>query len=107
MVIMENDSFTAINEMDEKEEVEQIENHEKEWESNVQDPFTSFMFGPPRRHLEREKLHEDSQINQPMINYEELMIHIDTLWESIQGLKPLFKKFSPFVEQFWKKNKLP
>lgn len=38
------------------------------------------------------------------INYEELMNNIDTLMTSASQLKPLLKKASPFLEQFWKKK---
>ncbi|WP_066071126.1 hypothetical protein [Neobacillus soli] len=78
-------------------EEQHIEKHE------YQDRFTSFMFGGRGDYQQKEQ-HEEPIIKQPTINYEELMVNIDTLMESLQGFKPLFKKVYPFIEQFWKKK---
>jgi hypothetical protein len=69
----------------------------------VEDPFSRFMFGPGRRieELPPQRMENGSQSS---IDFEELMVNFDRLTESVQNLKPLFRKFLPLMEQFWKKN---
>ncbi|MBO0961212.1 hypothetical protein J1P26_16030 [Neobacillus sp. MM2021_6] len=72
-----------------------------------QDRFTSFMFGSRSEHHQQihpHHQHQEPKQNQSTINYEELMMNIDTLYESVRGLKPLFDKIYPVIEQFWKKK---
>ncbi|MFZ7944580.1 MULTISPECIES: hypothetical protein [Bacillaceae] len=85
------------NDPEEKEDLGELE----------QDRFTSFMFGHRREHNPHHQTNHHRQEhthNQSTINYEELMMNIDTLMESVRGLKPLFHKIYPFVEQLWKKK---
>ncbi len=63
----------------------------------ARDPFSRMMFGS------KSKL-EDNQDQQPSLDYEELMVNIDSLIESAQNLKPLFHKVFPIIEQLWKKE---
>ncbi|XJZ28175.1 hypothetical protein ACF5W4_05085 [Bacillota bacterium Lsc_1132] len=63
-----------------------------------EDHFSRFMFGRARRVPEE-------KIQQPSINYEELMSNIDTLMESARNLKPLFDKVYPKISQFFLKKK--
>ena len=79
------------------------ETREDAREDTEQDRFTSFMFGSRRRNQPHQQ-HQEPVQNQSTINYEELMMNIDALYESVQGLKPLFNKIYPFIEQFWKKK---
>ncbi|MEH7335844.1 hypothetical protein V7161_24780 [Neobacillus drentensis] len=74
-----------------------------------QDRFTSLMFGSRRPHHERTPLFgnrhsQNSQQNHSDIDYEQLMLSIDAIWESVQDLKPIFQKFYPFIQKFWKKK---
>jgi len=82
-------------------DLEDLEEPEESQEHFKQDRFTRFMFGPRR---EPHHNHHQEPHDQSTINYEELMINIDTLMESVRGLKPLFQKAYPFIEQFWKKK---
>ncbi len=61
-----------------------------------EDYFTRFMFG-------RRKIPENS-VQQPGIDYEELMNNIDTLVESTRQLKPLFQHVYPKVLQLFQKK---
>jgi hypothetical protein len=79
-----------------------MDEEKMETAQNSEDRFSQFMFG-----TRRETENEPSEIEtgtQPSINYEEIMIHFDTLMESAKNLKPLFQKVYPFVEQIWKKK---
>ncbi|WP_312471318.1 hypothetical protein [Neobacillus sp.] len=81
------------------------DNNQHHEQTQIQDPFTNLMFGTRRQPEHHEHIHEPHQANnQSTINYEELIVNIDTLVESIRGLKPLFQKIIPFVEQIWKKK---
>ncbi|MGG1676589.1 hypothetical protein ACIFOT_12675 [Neobacillus sp. NRS-1170] len=93
----------------EKEESTLEEQQMNSEDEKHHDRFTSFMFGPRRPQHERNQLFgnrhsQNSHQNQSDIDYEQLMMNIDALWESIQGFKPLFQKFYPFIQQFWKKK---
>ncbi len=71
------------------------------------DRFSSLMFGPGRGRRQREHIHRQDGENyqqQSGVDYVELMGHIDALYESVQGLKPLFQKVYPVIEQLWKKR---
>jgi hypothetical protein len=58
------------------------------------------MFGPRRDRHQRKEHQQELNSNQNFIDFEQLMIHIDTLMESTRDYKPLFQKF---IKQFWKK----
>jgi len=95
--------------MENQEQVEQdwndLEDQEESQEHFEQDRFTRLMFGPRREpHHNHPHHHQESTHNQSTIDYGELMMNIDTLMESVRGLKPLFQKVYPFIEQFWKKK---
>lgn len=68
-----------------------------------QDPFTSLMFGS-RKIPSQKEIYQEPVQNGSYIDYEELMVNIDTLMESLRGLKPLFKNVYPYFEQIWKKK---
>ncbi|WP_160724683.1 hypothetical protein [Bacillus sp. USDA818B3_A] len=87
------------------DEGQESEKHE-EWEKQIkEDRFTSLMFGPRRDQDEKRSHHrEEPKHSSSTIDYEELMINIDNLVESFRGLKPLFSKVMPYVQQFWKKK---
>ncbi|EKN65398.1 hypothetical protein BABA_20531 [Neobacillus bataviensis LMG 21833] len=94
---------------EEKEEKSSVfsETRAESQEYTEQDRFTSFMFGSRRELHQRNHphhQHQEPEQNQSTINYEELMMNIDTLYESVRGLKPLFDKIYPVIEQFWKKK---
>ncbi|MEH7416384.1 hypothetical protein V7266_13945 [Neobacillus drentensis] len=81
------------------------EKQEGREEQNKEDRFTSFMFGPRRNNnRQRDHNHPEPKQNHSTINYDELMTNIDTLVESVRGLRPLFSKVFPFIEQLWKKK---
>jgi hypothetical protein len=67
-----------------------------------EDHFTNFMFGQRRNLPQRREQEHELNTNQNYIDYEQLMIHLDSFIESTKDFKPLFQKFKPFVEQFWK-----
>ncbi|WHY78970.1 hypothetical protein QNH20_07510 [Neobacillus sp. WH10] len=98
--------------MENQEQVEQdwkdkedLEEPEESQEHFEQDRFTRFMFGPRREAHQHQPHHrQEPTHNQPSIDYGELMMNIDTLMESVRGLKPLFQKAYPIIEQFWKKK---
>lgn len=74
-----------------------------------EDPFTAFMFGPARPQLQhRNPIPTQSGhsilSNLPEMDLDELMVHIDTLVESINGLKPLFQQAYPLIQQFLKRK---
>ncbi|MFF2446183.1 hypothetical protein ACFVSW_03695 [Neobacillus sp. NPDC058068] len=83
-------------------EIDDLEEHKSEDKVEL-DPFTALMFGRRRGHPHHVQNQEQVN-NQTNINYEELMMHIDTLWESVQELKPLFQQVYPFIQQIWKKK---
>jgi hypothetical protein len=80
-----------------------MEEEKMETNQSSEDHFSQFMFGTKRK-ADQSEPSEFETGTQPSINYEELMIHIDTLMESAKNLKPLFQKVYPFVEQIWKKK---
>ncbi|MBS4212156.1 hypothetical protein [Neobacillus rhizophilus] len=97
---------------DKAEDLESLANHdgkEEEWE---EDPFTALMFGHGRGRQGQETVQHDHLFQHPQhqpyqppnIDYTEIMGHVDTLMESARGLKPLFQKIYPFVEQLLKKK---
>ncbi|MCQ6280970.1 hypothetical protein [Bacillus sp. EB600] len=63
----------------------------------AEDPFSRMMFGSKSEV-------EENQVQQASLDYEELMVNIDSLIESAQNLKPLFHKVFPIIEQLWKKE---
>ncbi|MBL4952383.1 hypothetical protein RCG24_09730 [Neobacillus sp. OS1-32] len=78
-------------------------------QQDVADPFTTLMFGPKRA----EQLSRQFPAQQPIdlpptkqndIDLEALIVNIDTLIESVRGLKPLFQQVYPHIEKFWKKK---
>lgn len=74
-------------------------------EQTKADRFTSLMFGPRRdSDGQRSQQHLEPKQNQSAIDYEALMMNIDTLLDSVRGMKPLFSKVYPFIEQLWKKK---
>lgn len=75
-------------------------NEKEEW---GHDPFTALMFGSRATDRHGRQIHQPAAQEQG-INYEELMLNIDKLMESAKGLKPLFQKIYPVIEQFWKKK---
>jgi hypothetical protein len=87
-------------------DVEQSSKKQEEREKQTtEDRFTSLMFGPRRdSDGRRSHQHPEPKQNQSAIDYEELMVNIDTLLDSARGLKPLFSKVYPFIEQLWKKK---
>ncbi|MDN3015089.1 hypothetical protein PH210_02580 [Paenibacillus sp. BSR1-1] len=95
---------------DREKEESTIEEQQAHFEDETHhDRFTSFMFGSRRPHHERPPLFGNrnslnSHQNQSDIDYEQLMMSIDAIWESVQGLKPIFQKFYPLIQQFWKKK---
>lgn len=103
MEVQEGESLERDDELEiDKLEIDDMEELKSD-EKVEQDPFTAFMFGRRRGHPPREQYQEQAY-NQSTINYEELMMHIDTLVASVQGLKPLFQQVYPFIEQIWKKK---
>lgn len=68
------------------------------------DRFTSLMFGSGRGQPKQTNQPEEPLQQQSTIDYEELMGNIDSLMESLKGIKPLFQKVYPFIEQIWKKK---
>ncbi|MDP4085122.1 MAG: hypothetical protein Q8934_10985 [Bacillota bacterium] len=71
---------------------------------SAEDRFNRFMFGSggkPPVHPENE---QDERGPQDYYDYEEIMYNIDTLIESAKGLKPLYNKVYPYIQQFFKKN---
>ncbi|MDQ0198172.1 hypothetical protein [Neobacillus ginsengisoli] len=81
------------------------ENHRLN-EQDGRDRFNRLMFGS-KRDNEKTATQPTANPSQPSIDFEELMINIDSLIDSASNLKPLFKKAYPLVEQLLKKNKLP
>ncbi|PLS02936.1 hypothetical protein [Neobacillus cucumis] len=79
---------------------------QEEWEEQIkEDRFNSLMFGPSRNNKGQRPHHgEESRQNQSTIDYEELMMNIDSLVDSVRGLKPLFNKVYPHIQQLWKKK---
>ena len=77
-----------------------------EWEEHKkEDRFTSLMFGPRRDNKgQTSQQRSDPNQNQSNLDYEELMMNIDTLLNSVSGLKPLFSKVYPYIQQIWKKK---
>lgn len=75
-------------------------NREVAHQPEEEDYFSRFMFGGRRRSSE-ESIQQPSE---PSIDYDELMVNIDTLVESARNLKPLFKHVYPAVSQFLKKK---
>jgi hypothetical protein len=64
-----------------------------------EDPFNMMMFGSRIKEPEQEEIQQH-----PTLDYEEIMVNIDKLFESAQNLKPLFSKIYPMIEQLWKKE---
>jgi len=78
---------------------------EEREEQTKADRFTSLMFGTGRDSDGQRSQHQlEPKQNQSAIDYEELMMNIDTLLDSVRGMKPLFSKVYPFIEQLWKKK---
>ncbi|MFJ7729367.1 hypothetical protein ACIQXV_25005 [Neobacillus sp. NPDC097160] len=87
------------------QDLNDLERQVESQEHIVQDRFTNLMFGPRREpHQNHHQPHQEPIQNQSTIDYGELMMNIDNLMESVRGLKPLFLKVYPFIEQFWKKK---
>lgn len=94
---------------EEEEDFDGLANHDGTEEKWEEDPFTALMFGHGRGRqgqgtVQHDPLFQHRQYQPPNIDYTEIMGHVDTLMESARGLKPLFQKIYPFVEQLWKKK---
>lgn len=68
-----------------------------------EDRINNFMFGT-RSGMDQGRHPEALETKQSTIDYEELMIHIDTLMESTKDLKPLFQKMYPLIGKIWPKK---
>ncbi len=68
--------------------------------TKTEDHFSRVMFGSSRQSEEI----QHQPLNSPTLDYNELMVNIDTLMESVRNLKPLFQNFLPVIKQFWKKG---
>ena len=86
------------------DKVEQAQEEQNLEEDYHRDRFTDFMFGQRSGPQQRIEQNRDVNPNHNSIDYEQLMFHIDSFMESTKDLKPLFQKFQPFLEQFWKKK---
>lgn len=78
-------------------------------QENHIDPFTAFMFGTRRAEqlsgqIPGAPLLQNPYPNQRNIDIEVMFGHIDTLIESVRGLKPLFQKVYPYIENYIKKK---
>jgi hypothetical protein len=84
------------------------ENEGHTHEQHYEDRFTEFMFGPQRQKRPNPRETMPHQQHYPQnglyIDYERLFNSLDTLWESSRNLKPLFSRFMPFLQKFWKKT---
>jgi hypothetical protein len=67
------------------------------------DRFTRLMFGSGGGN-EKKVTQPTTDPSQASIDFDELMVNIDSLVESAKNLKPLFQKVYPLVEQIWKKK---
>jgi hypothetical protein len=97
MFLMEQNLGVENHLEDTLKEQDQVEFHRR-------DRFTDFMFGQRSSHHQSHEQERDVNSNPNYIDYEQLMFHIDSFIESTKDLKPFFKKFQPFIEQFWKKK---
>lgn len=71
----------------------------KESRNEVQrdeDQFAAFMFGPRRKRA--------ASVQQPVFDYNEFMVNIDLLMDSMQNLKPLFQQVYPKITQLFSKK---
>ncbi|MGE6260209.1 hypothetical protein ACQKCU_20400 [Heyndrickxia sporothermodurans] len=107
---------------------EENKNEEFAENANIQEESTEHhvhpfdrMFFPNRHSLQgREKIEEKlpeqgsmdelfhNILNNPKlnnVNLDEIMNHVDNLFTSLNELKPLFNKFSPYLTKFLSKNK--
>lgn len=88
--------------------------------NHIEDPFTKLMFGERKgRRIEEngeKTLDQDSETfaffqNEKIesllqnIDIGEVMNHVETLMNSASELKPVFKKITPYMEQFLQKWK--
>ncbi|NRD78419.1 hypothetical protein HPT25_13685 [Bacillus sp. BRMEA1] len=101
----EFETISSFRESDDQNIPPREENHNR-WD---QDPFNALMFGPMGSHhqpipSDLESQPELAASNQQGINYEEIMVNIDKLIDSVNGLKPLFQNIYPFIEQIWKRK---
>ncbi|PFO06202.1 hypothetical protein COJ85_07640 [Bacillus sp. AFS076308] len=86
------------------EDGQDFKNQEEREEQIKADRFTSLMFGPRTDNNGQRSQHHSEPKQDSSIDYEALMTNIDTLVDSVRGLKPLFNKVYPFIEQLWKKK---
>jgi len=86
------------------EDGQDFENQEEREEQIKEDRFNSLMFGPRSDNNGQRPQHHSAPKQDSSIDYEALMTNIDTLVDSVRGLKPLFNKVYPFIEQLWKKK---
>lgn len=96
----------GLEDLDDLNESRETEIEEEQWQH--QDPFTALMFGtrrppPPIRDMQNNQPWRNQMTYQPAIDYEAIMVNIDTLIESVRGLKPLFQQIYPHIEKLWKK----
>jgi hypothetical protein len=90
--------------MEENQNSEELSREEQNSnEFSREERLNNFMFGT-RRDIDQSEHTEVSESNQSTIDYEQLMIHIDTLMESAKSLKPLFQKVYPFIGKIWQKK---
>ena len=74
-----------------------------EHNQNPHDRFSSLMFGLVRM-LNVLYQRKNLKPNESSIDITGLIENYDKLMDSVQNLKPLFKKAYPIVEKFWKKK---
>ncbi len=67
------------------------------------DRFSSLMFGP-RKNVEHIIQKEELKPNESSFDIAGLMENYEKLMDSVQNLKPIFRKAYPIVEKFWKKK---
>ncbi|WP_251552480.1 hypothetical protein [Neobacillus muris] len=93
-----------------KEKINNRDDSEENEQEQPLDPFTALMFGGRKNALPQFELFPDRQplqnlpSNQTNIDLEALMHHIDTLVESVNGLKPLLKKAYPYIQKVLNKK---
>lgn len=75
-----------------------MEDNENKENHSSEDPVDMMMFGSRSREKENVIQQESA------IDFNELMVNIDKLVESTKNLKPLFHKFYPIIQQWWKKE---
>jgi predicted component of type VI protein secretion system len=73
----------------------------KEQQEEVRvDNFTKLMFGPipPHHNVKERKEQKSTEGNLQQIDYAQLMRQIDEIMNSLNQLKPIFRKLSPLLK---------